>query len=323
MTFPIQRGRRLRRTANVRRLVAETRLHPAELIQPLFVCPGNKQQRAIPAMPGVFQFSVDQIVAQAQKAHDSGVGAVLIFGAPDHKDDAGSGASAEDGLVQQAVRAMKAAIPELYLITDVCLCAYTTAGHCGLPSDHGTVLNDPSIDVLAKIAVSHATAGADMVAPSDMMDGRVAALRNALDDAGYKYTPIMSYAAKYASAFYGPFRDAQASTPQFGDRRSYQMDPANCREAVRETLEDIEEGADIVMIKPALPYLDVIADIKGSVNVPVAAYQVSGEYSMIKLAAEKGLINETQAVLESLIAIKRAGADLIITYFAQDVASQL
>jgi porphobilinogen synthase len=323
MPFPIHRGRRLRRHPGIRRLVAETRLHAADLIQPLFVCPGNKAQHAIAAMPGVSQYSADLLVEEARKLVDTGVGAILLFGTPQKKDDTGSEAWSDDGCVQQALRALKKSVPSLYIITDVCLCAYTTAGHCGLPSDHGTVLNDASIELLGKVAVSHAKAGADMVAPSDMMDGRVAAIRKSLDGAGFQYTPIMSYAAKYASAFYGPFREAQESTPQFGDRKTYQMDPANRREAVREVLQDLEEGADMVMVKPAMPYLDVISDVRAAVDVPVAAYQVSGEYAMIKAAAQNGWIDERAAALESLMAIKRAGADIIVTYFAKEISPLL
>ncbi len=323
MPFPIHRGRRLRRTPGIRRLVAETRLHPSDLIYPMFASPGTNTRHDIQAMPGVAHLSVDLIVEEAKKLVGVGVGAVLLFGVPAHKNDKGSEAHDDKGAVQNAVRALKKEVPSLYVITDVCLCAYTTSGHCGLPSDHGTVLNDPSIELLGKVAVSHAKAGADMVAPSDMMDGRVAAIRKALDSAGFQYTPIMSYAAKYASAFYGPFREAQDSTPQFGDRKTYQMDPANRREAVREVLMDLEEGADMVMVKPAMPYLDVISDVRAAVDVPVAAYQVSGEYAMIKAAAQNGWIDERAAALESLVAIKRAGADVIISYFAKDLAAHL
>jgi porphobilinogen synthase len=323
MSFPTHRSRRLRRHPGIRRLVAETRLHPEDLIQPVFVGPGMKIQRDIPAMPGIKQYSVDLLVTEAKALVDSGVTALLLFGTPQKKDDMGSEAWSDEGPVQQALHVLKKECPSLYLITDVCLCAYTNCGHCGLPSDHGTVLNDPSIELLGKVAVSHAKAGADMVAPSDMMDGRVAAIRRALDMAGFQYTPILSYAAKYASAFYGPFRDAQDSTPQFGDRKTYQMDPANRREAVREVLQDVEEGADMVMVKPAMPYLDVISDVRAATDVPVAAYQVSGEYAMIKAAAQSGWLDERAAVLESLMAIKRAGADMIVTYFAKDVAPQL
>lgn len=323
MPFPIHRGRRLRRSPGIRRLVAETYLHPSDLIYPMFASPGTNVRHDIQAMPGVAHLSVDLLVEEAKKVVDLGIGAVLLFGVPTRKDDKGSEAYDDKGVVQQAVRALKKEVPSLYVITDVCLCAYTTSGHCGLPSDHGTVLNDLSVELLGKVAVSHAKAGADMVAPSDMMDGRVAAIRKALDAAGFQYTPIMSYAAKYASAFYGPFREAQDSTPQFGDRKTYQMDPANRREAVREVLMDMEEGADMVMVKPAMPYLDVISDVRAAVNVPVAAYQVSGEYAMIKAAAANGWIDERAAALESLMAIRRAGADVIITYFAKDIALSL
>ncbi|PIR20062.1 MAG: porphobilinogen synthase [Deltaproteobacteria bacterium CG11_big_fil_rev_8_21_14_0_20_47_16] len=323
MSFPIHRSRRLRRHPGIRRLVAETRLHPADLIQPLFVCPGTKVQHDIAAMPSVAQMSVDLLVEEAKRLGDLGISAVLLFGTPQKKDDTGSEAWSDSGAVQHALRALKKECPSLYLITDVCLCAYTNCGHCGLPSDHGTVLNDTSIELLGQIAASHAKHGADMVAPSDMMDGRVAAIRRALDNAKFQYTPIMSYAAKYASAFYGPFREAQDSTPQFGDRKTYQMDPANRREAVREVLQDIDEGADMVMVKPAMPYLDVLSDIRAAVDVPVAAYQVSGEYAMIKAAAQNGWLDERAAAFESLLSIKRAGADNIITYFAKDIAAQL
>ncbi len=323
MPFPIHRSRRLRRNPGIRKLVAETRLHPSDLIYPMFTSPGTRERHEIQAMPGVAHLSVDLLVEEAKRLVDGGVGAVLLFGVPTHKDDRGSEACSDKGAVQQAVRALKKEIPSLYVITDVCLCAHTKSGHCGLPSDHGTVLNDPSIELLGNVAASHAKAGADMVAPSDMMDGRVAAIRKALDATGFQYTPIMSYAAKYASAFYGPFREAQDSTPQFGDRKTYQMDPANRREAVREVLLDVEEGADMVMVKPAMPYLDVISDVRAAVNVPVAAYQVSGEYAMIKAAAQNGWIDERAAALESLVAIKRAGADVIVTYFAKEIAAHL
>jgi len=317
--FPIARPRRLRRTETLRRMVRETTLDASDLIYPLFVVPGEGVRRPVGSMPGVSQLSVDEAVIEARGAWEAGVPAVILFGIPAEKDATGSEAWHDHGVVQEAIRALKAALPQLYVITDVCLCEYTDHGHCGL-IDEGEVLNDPTLALLAREAVSHAAAGADMVAPSDMMDGRVGAIREALDEAGYQDLPIMSYAAKYASAFYGPFREAAESAPAFGDRRAYQMDPANRREALKEVALDVEEGADIVMVKPALAYLDVIHQVRETFDLPVAAYQVSGEYAMIKAAGERGWIDEERVMLESLLSIKRAGAKLIITYFAVDAA---
>jgi porphobilinogen synthase len=316
------RHRRLRRTAGLRGLVAETRLSAADFVYPLFVMHGAGVRDEIASMPGQYQISIDQIHREAEDLRALGIPAVLLFGLPASKDAVGSEAYADDGIVQQAVRAFKAAAPDLVVITDVCLCEYTDHGHCGLIVD-GSVDNDSSLDVIARTAVSHARAGADIVAPSDMMDGRVAAIREELDDAGFEQTPIMAYSAKYASAFYGPFRVAANSAPQFGDRRGYQMDPPNAREALREIEADIEEGADIVMVKPALAYLDVIARARQEFDLPLAAYNVSGEYAMLKAAAERGWIDEQRAVLETLTSIKRAGADIIITYHAKEAARWL
>jgi porphobilinogen synthase len=320
--FPIYRPRRLRRTEPLRRMMQETRLSANELIAPLFVVHGKGVRNEIASMPGVAQLSVDLLIKEVQELANVGVPAVLLFGVPAQKDERGSEAYAADGIVQQAVRAVKDQRPEMVVITDVCLCEYTSHGHCGL-IDKGEVLNDPSLELLAQSALSHAKAGADVVAPSDMMDGRVGAIRRALDSSGYSGTPILSYAAKYASSFYGPFRDAAQSTPQFGDRRGYQMDPANAREAMREVELDIAEGADAVMIKPALPYLDIIQQVKVQFNRPVAAYQVSGEYAMIKAAGRAGWLDEERAMMETLVSIKRAGADLILTYFAKTAAGLL
>ncbi len=316
------RHRRLRRTPGLRGLVAETRLSPADFVYPLFVTHGANIRVEIASMPGQYHISIDQVHREAADLRALGIPAVLLFGLPAAKDSVGSEAYAEDGIVQQAVRAFKAADPEIVIITDVCLCEYTDHGHCGLIVD-GSVDNDSSLDVIARTAVSHARAGADIVAPSDMMDGRVLAIREELDDAGYEQTPIMAYSAKYASAFYGPFRVAADSAPQFGDRRGYQMDPPNAREALREIEADIDEGADIVMVKPALPYLDVIARARQEFDLPLAAYNVSGEYAMLKAAAERGWIDEQRAVLETLTSIKRAGADIIITYHAKEAARWL
>jgi porphobilinogen synthase len=314
--------RRLRRTEGLRRLVRETTLQVDDLVMPLFVVPGSGVANPVKSMPGIAQLSVDKAVQECQRIADLGIPAVLLFGVPEFKDATGSSAWKEDGVVQQAVRAIKRAVPDLVVITDVCLCEYTDHGHCGVVV--GTeVDNDATLDLLAKEAVSHAQAGADMVAPSDMMDGRVAAIREALDADGYEHIPILSYAAKFASAFYGPFREAAQSAPKFGDRRGYQMDPANANEALREVELDLEEGADIVMVKPALPYLDVVWRVKESFGCPVAAYQVSGEYAMIQAAIQNGWLDERRAILESLTAIRRAGADFIITYFATRVASWL
>jgi porphobilinogen synthase len=324
MPFPVQRLRRTRRTGALRGLVRETRLSPSDLVYPIFVTVGEDVRNPVAPMPGVFQLSINHAVAEAKKAHDLGVPAVLLFGIPEAKDEAASGAYDPEGIVQLATRAIKDAAPELIVITDVCLCEYTSHGHCGVVErETGEVLNDVSLELIARTAASHAEAGADIVAPSDMMDGRVAAIRSELDNEGYGNTPILAYAAKYASAFYGPFREAADSAPQFGDRRSYQMDPANAREALLEVELDIEEGADIVMVKPALPYLDVLRRVRETTRLPVAAYSVSGEYAMIKAAAQNGWLDERTAVLEALTGIKRAGADIIITYYAPDVARWL
>jgi porphobilinogen synthase len=300
-------------------MVRETRVTPESLVYPLFVTPGEGLRREIPSLPGCFHLSVDEAAREAQAVEALGIGGVILFGLPVAKDPVGSEGYAEDGVVQKAVRAIRAACRDLLVITDVCLCEYTSHGHCGVVAD-GEVKNDPTLDLLARMAVSHARAGAHIVAPSDMMDGRVAAIRGALDGAGYIETPILSYAAKYASAFYGPFREAADSAPQFGDRRGYQMDPANVREALREVRLDIEEGADMVMVKPALPYLDVIRAVKEATDRPVAAYNVSGEYAMVKAAAARGWVDEVLIVKETLTSIRRAGADVILTYHAKDFA---
>ncbi len=320
--FPAQRLRRLRRNEGLRRMVRETRLDPAEFIYPLFVSETIREEAPIGAMPGQSQWPVSAIARQAERIAALGVGAVILFGIPAVKDEIGSGAWDDHGVVQQAIRAIKDATPELTVITDVCLCEYTSHGHCGLVRD-GEVQNDETLELLARETLSHVAAGADIVAPSDMMDGRVAALREALDAQGFDQTPIMAYSAKFASAFYGPFREAAESAPMFGDRRAYQMDPANGREALREVALDIAEGADIVMVKPALPYLDVLARVRDRWGLPIAAYNVSGEYAMLKAAAANGWIDERRATLETLIGIKRAGADLIITYHALDAARWL
>jgi porphobilinogen synthase len=316
------RHRRLRRSEGLRQLVAETRLSPKDFVYPLFITHGEGRRDEIPSMPGQFRISVDQISREAEDLRALGIPAVLLFGLPASKDAAGTQAYADDGIAQDAVRSFKSAAPELIVITDVCLCEYTDHGHCGLVVD-GDVDNDRSLDVLTRAAVSHARAGADIVAPSDMMDGRVAAIREALDGSGYEQLPIMAYSAKYASAFYGPFREAADSAPQFGDRRSYQMDPPNAREALAEIQDDIDEGADIVMVKPALPYLDVLSRARAEFDVPLAAYNVSGEYAMLMAAAQNGWIEEKRAVLETLTSIKRAGADMIITYHARQAARWL
>ena len=318
-----RRLRRLRRTEAIRRVVRETRLDPAQFIWPLFVRSGSGIRTPIGSMPGVFQTSVDELLKDAERAVAEKIGGILLFGIPDQKDAEGSSAWDPHGPVQEAVRAVKRAFPQLLVVTDVCMCEYTDHGHCGLLAPNGEVDNDATLALLAREAVSHAEAGADIIAPSDMMDGRVAMIRIALDAAGFEQVPIMSYAAKYASAFYGPFREAAESTPAFGDRRSYQMDPANAREALREVRLDVAEGADILMVKPAGAYLDIIAAVKQDTGLPLAAYQVSGEYSMIKAAAERGWIDGERAMLESLVAIVRAGADLVITYFAIDAAIAL
>ena len=320
--FPVYRPRRLRQSSVLRRLVAETHLNVEQLVLPLFARFGKKLRRPIEAMPGVFQLSPDEVVREAARAHGLGVPAILLFGIPDQKDVKASGAYAKNGIVQQTVRLLKKELPSLLVITDVCLCEYMEHGHCGIVSA-GKILNDPSLKLLARTAVSHAEAGADMVAPSDMMDGRVAAIRAALDKHGFTDMPIMSYAAKFASAFYGPFREAAESAPKFGDRRSYQMDAANASEALREVALDIQEGADIVMVKPAMAYLDLIHRVKTGFGYPTAAYSVSAEHAMIKAAGAKGWIDERAVTLESLLAMRRAGADILITYAAADVARGL
>ncbi|MBW8004555.1 MAG: porphobilinogen synthase [candidate division NC10 bacterium] len=322
MHFPQQRPRRLRRSETIRRMVRETILQVDDLIMPLFVVRGRGIRKEIPPMPGNYQLSVDQLIIEVKEIAALGIPAVLLFGIPEQKDAYGSEAYAKEGVIQQAVRAIKDSVSDLLVITDTCLCDYTSHGHCGVVEE-GTVKNDPTLKLLAQAAVSQAEAGADIVAPSDMMDGRVAAIREALDTSGFEDVAIMSYAAKYASAFYGPFRVAADSTPQFGDRRSYQMDPANAAEALREVAMDIEEGADIVMVKPALAYLDVLWRVRTAFDVPVAAYNVSGEFAMVKAAARLGWLEEERAMFEILTAIKRAGADLILTYFAKDAAQRL
>jgi porphobilinogen synthase len=316
------RPRRLREKRLLRRMVRETALRPDDFVYPLFVTHGRGVREPIEAMPGQFRVSIDELVKEAKDAAGMGIPAILLFGVPAEKDARASEAYAEDGIIQQAVRAVKERVPDLLVVTDVCLCEYTSHGHCGVV-EQGIVRNDPTLELLARTAVSHAEAGADLVAPSDMMDGRVGAIREALDEAGCTDTPIMAYSAKYASVFYGPFREAAGSAPQFGDRRGYQMDPANGVEAMREIALDIDEGADIVMVKPALPYLDVIARAKSDFGVPLAAYSVSGEYAMIKAAGQLGWLDEKRAMMEALTSIRRAGADIIITYFAKDAARVL
>ena len=341
MAFPATRLRRLRRTSALRSVVRETRLSPEALVYPLFVCPGEGVRKEVRSMPGVFNLSVEKAVEEAKDAHALGVPGVILFGLPEQKDEIATGAWEEDGIVQRAARAMKREIPELILIGDVCLCEYMSHGHCGIvkpssprplgaaiatPPVAGTeyeILNDETLALLARTSVSLARAGIDVIAPSDMMDGRVAAIRDALDQAGFENTPILSYAAKFASAFYGPFREAADSAPQFGDRRSYQMDGANLREAMREIALDIEEGADMVMVKPAMPYLDVIAAAHARFDLPIAAYQVSGEYAMIEAAARNNWIDRDRVILESLTSIRRAGASIILTYYAKDAARLL
>ncbi len=320
--FPVVRPRRLRTSPALRRLVAETQLNTAQLVLPLFARSGKKLRRPVAAMPGVFQLSPDEILREAAAAHALGVPAVLLFGIPDKKDAKASGAYARNGIVQQVVRLLKQELPSLLVITDVCLCEYMSHGHCGIVHS-GKILNDPTLKLLAATAASHAEAGADIVAPSDMMDGRVRAIRAELDNEGFFDTPIMSYAAKFASAFYGPFREVAESAPSFGDRRSYQMDAANASEAIREVALDIQEGADMVMVKPALAYLDIIRRVKTEFGLPTAAYAVSGEHAMIKAAAANGWIDERAVTLESLLAMRRAGADILITYAAMDVAKWL
>ena len=320
--FPATRLRRLRRTSRLRSLVRETRLDLGDFVMPLFVCPGEGIVQPLEGLPGIAQRSVDAVVEEIETLVALGVSAVLLFGIPEEKDEEGSGAYEEDGIVQLALRELSARFSELVLATDVCLCEYTSHGHCGVIRD-GEIDNDASLELLARTAVSHAEAGADTVCPSDMMDGRVGAIRSALDDSGFEQIPVVSYAAKYASAFYGPFREAAESTPAFGDRRGYQLDPANVREALRECELDVEEGADAIMIKPALPYLDVIRAAREAFDVPIGAYNVSGEYAMVKAAAQAGWLDERQAALESLTAIKRAGADLIVSYWTRDLAQWL
>lgn len=314
------RLRRLRMSAGMRNLVEETIVSPANLIYPMFVCEGANIRRPIASMPRVFNFSVDELVRDVEKFAGTGLGGIMLFGIPDTKDETGSSGCADGGVVQRAVRALKSHFPHLMLVTDVCLCEYTSHGHCGILSRDGTILNDETLDVLSKMAVSHAQAGADMVAPSDMMDLRIGRIRKALEGTGHVSLPIMSYAVKYASAFYGPFRDAAQSTPAEGDRKSHQLNPANSREGLREAAADVAEGADILMVKPAAHYLDMVRLLRDRFDVPIAAYQVSGEYSMIKAAAANGWIDEARAARESLISIRRAGADIILSYFARDVA---
>jgi len=322
MAFPIQRLRRLRQHDALRRMVRETSLSPSDLIYPVFVTEGRDRREEIASMPGQFRLSIDLLVKEAGEVAGLGIPAIILFGIPDRKDERGTSGIDPNGIVQRAIQAVKTQVPGLVVITDVCIDEYTSHGHCGIVKD-GRILNDETLDCLRAMARTHAQAGADMVAPSDMMDGRVAAIRDELDRAGYPDLPIMAYAAKFASCFYAPFRDAAGSSPQFGDRQTYQMDPANKREAMREIALDIEEGADIVMVKPALPYLDVIAAARAQTCLPIAAYQVSGEYSMIKAAGKSGWLDESRAMHESLLAIKRAGADLILTYFAKDAARLL
>lgn len=319
------RGRRLRRTPFLREMVRETELRPADLIQGYFVVETEDRtfEKPIPSMPGQSQFSVDRLVARVGAAMDKGLRSALLFGLPQKKDPAGTGAYADDGIVQKAVMRLKETYPDLVVVTDVCLCEYTSHGHCGLLDGHGEVQNDPTLELLARTAVSQARAGADIIAPSDMMDGRVAAIRLALDEAGFSHIPIMAYAVKYASAFYGPFREAADSAPAFGDRRGYQMDPANVREGLREAAADFAEGADILMVKPAMPYLDVLRLLRDNFDTPIAAYQVSGEYAMLMAAIQNGWLDRQRSILEALVGIKRAGADMIITYFAEEVLDWL
>ena len=339
MAFPVTRLRRLRRTAELRDMVAETRLTPDAFVYPMFVCPGEGVRKEVRSMPGVFNLSVDEAVKEAQAVHAVGVPSIILFGLPDKKDEVATGAWAENGIVQQATRAIKREVPKLLLMGDVCLCEYMSHGHCGIvkpaPQSLGAavaappatteyeIVNDATLELLARTAVSQANAGIDIIAPSDMMDGRVAAIRRGLDEAGLVNTPILSYAAKFASGFYGPFREAADSAPQFGDRRSYQMDGANLREAMREIESDVEEGADMIMVKPAMPYLDVIAAARQRFDLPLAAYQVSGEYAMIEAAARNGWIERDRVMMESLLSIRRAGASIILTYYAKDAAKLL
>lgn len=318
----IHRPRRLRRTANIRALVQETHIQKSNLIYPLFITHGKGVAKPIGSMPGIFQYSIDNALKDIEEAYNLGIRSVLLFGIPEHKDEFGSEAYDDNGIIQQSIKAIKAKYPDLIVIPDVCLCEYTSHGHCGIVHK-GDVLNDETVELLVKESVSYAKAGADIIAPSDMMDGRVFHIRQALDKAGYSHIPIMSYSVKYASAFYGPFREAAESTPAFGDRRTYQMDVNNAREGMREAFQDIDEGADIIMVKPAGAYLDIIYKLRNSTDLPIAAYQVSGEYSMIKAAGANGWLDEQRAMMESVIAIKRAGADIIITYFAKDIAKLL
>jgi porphobilinogen synthase len=322
MTFPTHRPRRLRRSEALRGFVRETRLTTGGLVYPMFACPGTKVRTEVSSMPGIYQQSADQIVEECREVANLGIPAVILFGLPDHKDELASEAYDANGAVQRSIEAIRKAKLELLVITDVCLCEYTSHGHCGVIKGE-EVLNDPSVALLADAALSHARAGADIVAPSDMMDGRVGAIREKLDENGFENVAILSYAAKYCSAFYGPFREAAQSSPQFGDRRSYQMDPANAREALREVALDLEEGADMIMVKPAMPYLDVIQRVREKFDVPVAAYNVSGEYAMVKAAVQRGWLDEKRVVLEILTGIQRAGADMILTYHAKDVARWL
>lgn len=322
MLFPDYRPRRLRQNEAFRRMIRETILTANDLILPVFAVSGKSVKNPIPSMPGVFQLSADNIVKLAKEAHDLGIPAIMLFGVPDKKDALATSAYKKDGVVQKTIKEVKSRVKDMTVITDVCLCGYTDHGHCGIV--HGqTVENDATLDLLAKTAVSHVKAGADMVAPSDMMDGRVAEIRNALDEADFSNVPIMSYAAKYCSSYYGPFREAADSAPQFGDRKTYQMDPANALEAIREANMDVEEGADIIMVKPALPYLDIIARLRDELDYPLAAYNVSGEYAMIKAGAKMGWIDEKKVMMETLLSIKRAGADMILTYFAIDAAREM
>lgn len=322
MVFPEYRPRRMRKNETFRALIRETQLSAGQLIYPLFIMPGKNKREEISSMPGVFRLSVDQLKKEAEECLKLGIQNVILFGLPEKKDAVGSGAHAKDGIIQRAIKELKSKAPEIMVTTDVCLCEYTDHGHCGCLLGN-EVDNDTTLEILAKTALSHAQAGADMVAPSDMMDGRVAEIRAALDENNFEMIPIMSYTVKYASAFYGPFREAADCAPQFGDRRSYQMDPANSREALREATLDVEEGADILMVKPAIAYLDIIARLKDEFDLPIAAYQVSGEYAMIKAAAEKGWIDGDKVMAETLLSIKRAGADIILTYFAKDMARYL
>jgi porphobilinogen synthase len=322
MYFPQYRPRRLRANETIRRMVRETTLSPDNFIYPMFVTHGKGVKREISSMPGNYQQSIENLVKDCEEVHGLGIPAVILFGIPERKDEMGSEAYSDEGIIQHAIKAIKNKLPDLMVITDVCLCEYTSHGHCGVIKN-GVILNDATLELLAKEALSHAKAGADMVAPSDMMDGRVAAIRDILDNEGFESTPIMAYSAKYASGFYGPFREAAESTPQFGDRRSYQMDPSNGREAMREVELDVEEGADIIMVKPALSYLDIIAQVKQEFDLPVAAYNVSGEFSMVKAAAKLGWIDGDRVMMEVLTSIKRAGADMILTYHAKEAAALL